>query len=183
MVSYHIKTPEMLSASEIKTILQHWEVEEWLSFTVDEFNERFSDSEFHLLVDQGSNILSVTRINFDFKIEVNGSVYKLSELVGLVSVEKMKGYAKRLIMDIICNLKSRDVECIGFCEKKLRPFYEKCEVAILYGQARYLKEKPFSEEFEPNTDDDILNINLSGHIENLLSDINDQNTGYILFED
>jgi len=173
----------MLSLLEIETILQHWEVEEWLNFTVQEFNERFSDSEFHLLADHNSNILCVTRINFDFKIEVNSSVYSVSELVGLVSIEKMKGYAKRLIMDIICNLKSRDIECIGFCEKELRPFYEKCDVSILYDQAKYLKEKPFSEEFEPNTDDDILDINLSNNLRSLLSGINAHNIGYILFED
>ena len=86
----------MLTVSEVKTILQHWEIKEWLNFTVQEFNERFSDSEFHLLADQNSNILCVTRINFDFKIEVNGAVFSISELVGLVSVVKMKGYAKRL---------------------------------------------------------------------------------------
>ncbi|MGY0036528.1 hypothetical protein [Pedobacter sp. NJ-S-72] len=91
----------MLSLSEIGVILQYWEVKEWLGFTVQEFNERFSDSEFHLLADRHSNILCVTRINFDFKIEVNNAVYSLSELVGLVSIVKMKGYAKRLIRDCL----------------------------------------------------------------------------------
>jgi len=173
----------MLTASEIKTILQHWEVKEWLSFSILEFNERFSDSEFHLLADQHSNILCVTRINFDFKIEVNSAAYSISELVGLVSMVKMKGYAKQLIRNIADNLKDRSVECIGFCEKELRPFYEKCDISILYDQAVFLKEKPLSEEFEPHTDDDILDINLSDNIRDLLSGINDENIGYILFED
>jgi hypothetical protein len=183
MITYHIKTADMLSVSEIKTILQYWEVKEWLGFTVQEFNERFCDSEFHLLADQHSNVLCVTRINFDFKIEVNNAVYSLSELVGLVSMVKMKGYAKLLIRDIVCNLKSRGVECIGFCEKELRPFYEKCGILILYDQAKLFKDKPLSEEFEPNTDDDILDINLSNNTRDLLSGINDENIGYILFED
>jgi len=183
MAIYQIKTPAMLSESEIKTILQHWEIEQWLQFTSDEFRERFSDAEFHLLADQHSNILCVTRINLDFKIEINNRVCKLSELVGLVAIEKMKGHAKRLISEITGNLKNRGVECIGFCEKRLRPFYEKCGVSILYDQARYLEEKPFSEEFEPHTDDDILDINLSDSTRDLLLAINDKNTGYIVFED
>ncbi|WP_152620302.1 hypothetical protein [Pedobacter lusitanus] len=173
----------MLSVSEIKMILKHWAVEEWINFTVAEFNERFCDSEFHLLSDDKFNILCVTRINFDFKIELDNTVYELPELVGLVAMEKMKGYARQLIGHIVHNLSSRAIACIGFCEAELRPFYEKCSVPILYDQAKYLKEKPVSEEFEPNTDDDILDINLPAHLRDLLAGLNAGHTGYILFED
>ncbi|MBB5638456.1 hypothetical protein HDE68_004385 [Pedobacter cryoconitis] len=183
MIIYQVKTPAMLSEFEVTTILKHWEVDDWLNFTLKEFNERFADSEFHLLTDKDSNILCVTRINFDFHLELNHVVYRVSELVGLVSVEKMKGHAKRLISDVVLNLKNRGVECIGFCESGLRPFYEKCGTPVLYDQAHYLKEKPLSEEFDHHTDDDILDITLSAHLRNLLTGLNKENIGYILFED
>eukprot|EP01133_Synstelium_polycarpum_P013779 gene13779-16247_t len=181
MINYHIKTSSELSVSEINSIIGYWEEEEWLALTIHEFRKKFYKSEFHLLVDDNSNLLSLSRINFDFKIELKHIHYEVCEMVGLVSIVRKKGYARHLIKEIMGNLKSRGIECIGFCEKELRPFYEKCGVTVLYDQARYLHEKDHKPELNP--DDDILVITLSADVKERLSDLNKENTGYLIFEE
>lgn len=180
-LTYEIKHAEKLSASEVAVILKSWEEPEWSSLTWEEFKEKFSGSEFHLLKDKDANICCLTRINFDFKVELKQSVYDICELVGLVSVVKSKGYGQQLLQYIVSNLQHRKIDCIGFCGKELRPFYEKCNIPILYNQAEYLQEKISDGQTEPNPDDDILIIFLSDNKYQLLAGLDNNCIGYLLF--
>lgn len=180
-LTYEIKPADELSPLEIAVILNYWEEREWNTLTVEEFKEKFSGSEFHLLRDENSGIYCLTRINFDFKIELNHSVYNICELVGLVSVTKNRGYGQQLLQHIVHNLTTRKIECIGFCAKELRPFYEKCKLSILYNKAEYLQEKIADGQFEANSDDDIVIISIADDQYKLLAGLNENCIGYLLF--
>lgn len=178
---YEVKNADELTASEIAIILRSWQQQDWDSLTVEEFKKKFSLSEFHLLKDEDSNICCLTHLNFDFKVELKHSVYDICELVGLVSTLKRKGYAKQLLQEVVSNLQKRKIECIGFCGKELRPFYEKCNIPILYDQAGYLREKISSGQTDANPDDDILIIFLAEDKYQLLAGLDENCIGYLLF--
>ncbi len=74
-------------------------------------------------------------------------------------MEKGKGYGKKLLTCIKRNLTKRKIEAIGFCEKEVRPFYEKCGISVLHNKAKYLIEITGDEKVI-TTDDDILNLSL-----------------------
>ncbi|HEX3078902.1 MAG TPA: hypothetical protein VHQ04_00505, partial [Puia sp.] len=96
-MAYTVKKPGELSDAEIKTILDNWDVPEWNDMKPEAFRNRFGKSEFHVLTDAVSNMLSVARINFNFKIRIEEKEYRIAELVGFVAVELLKGYGKELL--------------------------------------------------------------------------------------
>ena len=178
---YTIKETNELSLREIRTILTHWDVPEWKNMSSEKFRITFARSEFHLLTDIDSNILCVARINFRFKIEIRQLVYNIAELVGLVSIEKGKGYGKKLMSCIKQNLSKRKIEVIGFCGKEVRPFYKKCGIPVLHDKAKYLVEISGDEKVI-TTDDDILNLSLGSKNFKILQQLSKTNTGLLLLE-
>lgn len=178
---YTIKETSKLSLKEIRVILTHWDVPEWKNMSGEKFRSTFSKSEFHLLTGPDSKLLCVARINFRFKIEVQQIIYNIAELVGLVAIEKGKGYGKRLLGHIQQNLIKRNIEVIGFCEKPARPFYEKCNIPVLYNKAKYLIETTGEEEII-SSDDDILNINLRAATCKVIKGLNKKKTGHLLLQ-
>ena len=179
MPKHEIKKASDLTTQQIRTILEHWEVDEWISLTDKQFSDKFKNSEFHLLLDSKSDMLSVARINVEFQIRIQNKNYSFPELVGLVSVIKMNGYGRQLLESITTSLRERNIEAIGFCEKELRSFYEKCNIEILYNQAKQLRESDNGNWTVP-ADDDILNLTLSNDSKNLLSNLSQDNLGYIV---
>lgn len=177
---YKIRNATELSPSEIEIILEYWQVEEWKKMNTSEFKKKFTQSEFHFLTDEASNILALARINFDFKIQIQNELYAIAELVGLVAVVKMKGYGKKLIKNIQSSWKERNIEAIGFCEKQLRSFYEKCAITIMVDKAKQLRERESNQWIIP-TDDDILDVSLSRNSLSLLKDLSSTNIGYLIF--
>ena len=182
MVNYSVRPPRELSSRDIRIILEYWEIEEWKEMTTEEFNQKFASSEFHLLTDRFSNILCAARINFDFNVKIDDHIYPIAELVGLVAMEKKKGHGGQLMGEIRNHLNTRKIEAIGFCEKQLRPFYEKCNIPMLYGKAKWLREKEGDEWIAP-TDDDILNLTLSQAGRERLESLNATRLGYILLDE
>jgi hypothetical protein len=169
---YLVKQPAALTPAEIATILQAWEVEAWQHLHPDAFKQAFSTSEFHLLLNDTEHILAMARINFDFKLLIESRVHQIPEFVGFVSVERAKGYGSILLKSIITNLQSRNIQALGFCEKELRPFYEKNGIPLLYGKARFIREFE-NDEWVVATDDDILNLTLSADTVALLESLNE----------
>lgn len=178
---YTIKETSQLSLKEIKVILTYWDVPEWKNMSSEKFRSVFSQSEFHLLTTTDSKLLCVARINFRFKIEVKQVRYNIAELVGLVAMEKGKGYGKKLLAHIQQNLVKRNIEVIGFCEKPVRPFYKKSGIPVLYNKARYLVEITGDEKMISN-DDDILNITLRSATLKVIKGLNKKTTGHLLLE-
>jgi len=175
---YSIKRSKDLSDKEVELILKSWEIEDWFDLDFSSFKIKFENSEFHLLEIE-NKIVSLARINFDFKLEIQKKLYSFTELVGLVSVEKTKGYGSFLLNEIVTNLKEREIETIGFCKKGLRPFYERNDIQILYGKGIFITEFD-NNEWMDSDDDDILIINTSKENINVLQNLNEQNKAILV---
>lgn len=178
-IAYTIKETSRLSLKEINTILTYWDVPEWKNMSSEKFRSVFSQSEFHLLKGPDSKLLCAARINFRFKIEIQQTIYNIAELVGLVAIEKGKGYGKRLLANMQQNLTKRNIEVIGFCEKPVRPFYKKCSIPLLYNKAKYLIEMN-GDKKTISSDDDILNISLHPGTLKVVKGLNKKTTGLLL---
>ncbi len=175
---YSIKRSKDLSDKEIELILKSWEIENWFDLDSFDFKIKFENSEFHLL-EIDDRIVSLARINFDFKLEIQKILYNFAEFVGFVSIEKAKKYGSFLLNKIIANLNERKIETIGFCKMDLRPFYEKNNIQILYGKGIFITEFE-NNEWIDSDDDDILILNDSEENINILQNLNEQNKAILI---
>lgn len=178
-MKYHIKQTNELTDSDIEHILQLWDISVWNTMKSAYFRTFFKDSEFHFLLDSHSEILAVFRLNFDFVLEISGTQYVFAEAVGLVAAHKKKGYGAMLVQKFKENVTQRNLETIGFCHAGLRPFYEKCNIEILYDKAKAIKEQAGSEWIN-SEDDDILIFNVSHQVKEQLNTLSEQNNSYLI---
>ena len=179
---YTIKNTGQLSDVEIKTILDNWDVPDWNDMKPEEFRSRFTKSEFHLLTDSASNLLSIARINFNFKVKIDETEYQIAELVGFVAVEILKGYGKILLEHVGDNLKKRNIEAIGFCKNKNSAFYESCGLKIFYNSVKFLREMKDGKCYTPTENDDIFSLTLSENTIHLFEKLNHDHLAYLIFE-
>ncbi len=179
MLTYQIKGAQELSAGEMSQVLHAWEVREWMALPEAAFRQRFAQSEFHLLTDPQAALLAVARLNFDFCLRIDGRRYAFAELVGLACPKPRQGYGRHLLDLLTGTLRRRGTEALGFCEQPLRGFYQKCNVPILYGQARHVRERDH-DQWVASTDDDILDLTLSRESAALLNGLNGQRLAYLL---
>lgn len=181
-MGYAVKNPGQLSDAEIKTILESWDVADWIDMKPEEFRNRFGKSEFHLLTDPVSNIVSIARINFNFRVKIEETEYQIAELVGFVAVEIMQGYGKVLLGYVGDNLKNRRIEAIGFCKNKNSTYYESCGLKIFYDSVRFIRELKDGRWYIPKQDDDIFSLTLSDRTIPLFENLSHDNPAYLLFE-
>lgn len=178
-MEYKVKSSTDLTANEIKSILDGWGIVEWSNLTSDEFTQKFINSEFHTLYD-GGELVSLCRINNDFSFKIDGKVYKIAEMVGLVSLVKGSGYGKELLTHLRANQQSRDIECIGFCYAHNRGFYQKCGIEVLEGYAKFFKEPSEKKgEWIASDDDDVICVNLSAATILQIKGLNKANFAYL----
>jgi len=175
---YSVKRSKDLSDKEIELILKSWEIENWFDLDTSSFKIKFENSEFHLL-EIDNKIVSLARINFDFKLEIQKNLYNFAEFVGFVSIEKAKKYGSFLLNKIVANLTERKIETIGFCEMDLRPFYEKNDIQILYGKGIFITEFE-NNEWIDSDDDDILILSTSEENIHILQNLNEQNKAILI---
>jgi len=177
-MQYYVKKSNELLNKEIEVTLKFWELEDWYDLGFETFKEKFKKSEFHFLkIDE--RIVSLARINFDFKFKIENNSYQFAEFAGFVSVEKNKGYGTILLEKTIENLKQKNIETIGFCEKDLRTFYEKTGTKILYDKANYFLEFD-NNKWTKSTDNDILILNASLKTIDLLQNLGESNTAFLI---
>ena len=181
-MAHAVKNPGQLSDAEIKTILDNWDVPDWSDMKPEEFRNRFRKSEFHLLTDSVSNLLSIARINYNFKVKIDESEYQIAELVGFVAVEILKGYGKILLDLVGDNLKNRNIEAIGFCKNKNSAFYESCGLKIFYDSVKFLREMKDGKCYTPTEDDDIFSLTLSDNTIHLFEKLSHDRLAYLIFE-
>jgi len=179
---YSVKKPDELSDDEIKIILENWDVVEWNEMEPGEFRNKFKKSEFHLLTDPLSNMLSIARINFNFKVKIEEFEHQIAELAGFVTVEVLQGYGKVLLINLVDNLKNREIEAIGFCKKKNSAYYESCSLKLFYDTVKFLKEMRDGKWFTPTEDDDIFSLTLSDSSVLLFEKLSHTNPAYLIFE-
>jgi hypothetical protein len=180
--AYAVKNPGQLSDAEIKTILESWDVADWSEMKSEEFRKRFGKSEFHLLTDPVSNILSIARINFNFKVRIGETEYQIAELVGFVAVEILQGHGKVLLGHVGDNLRNRRIEAIGFCKNKNSTYYENCGLKIFYNSVQFLREFKDGNWFTPKEDDDIFSLTLSDGTIPLFENLSHDHPAYLIFE-
>ncbi|MGU3377448.1 GNAT family N-acetyltransferase [Chryseobacterium sp. M5A1_1a] len=178
-MKHQIKQANELTENEIEHILQLWDVSEWNMMKPAFFRSFFKDSEFHFLLDTNKAILAIMRVNFDFTLKIAEEEYSFAEAVGFVATHRKKGYGSKLIQYFIQNVKERNMETIGFCHFELRPFYEKCEIEILYDKAKMIKES-LGSEWINSEDDDILIFNLSDERKGSLNRLSEKNNAYLM---
>lgn len=177
-MQYSIKKSKGLSDKDIDLILKSWEIEDWVNLDSADFKIKFENSEFHFL-ENDDRIVSLARINFDFRLEIQKNLYNFAEFVGFVSIEKAKRYGSFLLNKIVENLTDRKIETIGFCKKDLRPFYEKSNIQILYEKGIFITEFE-NNEWIDSDDDDILILNASEENINILQNLNEQNKAILI---
>src|ERR1700759_2449065 len=181
-MAYAVKNPTELSDAEIKTILDSWDEPDWNDMKPEEFRNHFGKSEFHILTDSVPNILSVARINFNFKVKIDEKEYKIAELVGFVTVEILKGYGKELLVYMGDNLRNRQIEVIGFCKNKNSTYYESSGLKIFYNIVKFLRELKNGEWFTPTEDDDIFSLTLLESTIPLFEKLSHDHPAYLIFD-
>jgi N-acetylglutamate synthase-like GNAT family acetyltransferase len=128
-----------------------------------------------------AKLLSIARINYQFKVMVNEKEYDIGELVGLVSLEILKGHGKLLLSNIANNLAGRQIEAIGFCEKRNTAFYESAGFKVLLDKVKHLRERKDDQWFTPSEDDHIVAIALNDQTLQVFEQISDENPAYLYF--
>ncbi|MDR6920425.1 MULTISPECIES: hypothetical protein [Chryseobacterium] len=176
-MNYLIKKTNELSNPEIEYILKLWDISEWMTMNTSDFRFSFRNSEFHFLVNQRDEILALSRLNFDFTLDISGKQYIFAEIVGLVSAQEKKGYGSILVKFLKENTEQRNLEVIGFCLKELRPFYQQCDVEILKNKAKNIMENNGT-VCNSSEDDDILIFHLSDERKELLKSLGPENNAY-----
>lgn len=178
-MKYQIKETKDLTETEIEHILELWDISVWNTMKAAYFRTFFKDSEFHFLMDANENILAIMRVNFDFTLKIANTNYSFAEAVGLVAAHKKKGYGAALVENFKENMIQRNIETIGFCHSDLRPFYEKCDVEILYDKAKMIKES-IGSDWVNSEDDDILIFHTSQERKELFNQLSSQNNAYLI---
>lgn len=181
-MKYQIKETKDLTENEIEHILKLWDISAWNAMKSAYFRMFFKDSEFHFLMDKDENILAVLRVNFDFTLQIADTEYAFAEVVGLVATHKKKGYGAALVSRFKENVIHRNKETIGFCHSDLRPFYEKCDIEILYDKAKMIKES-IGSDWVNSEDDDILIFHTSQERKELLNQLSSQNNAYLIIKE
>lgn len=176
---YIIKSADELTDFEVQNILELWQIEEWKSLEINVFVDKFSASEFHLLVDKHDQILSLIRLNFDFNLKIKSEIINFPEVVGFVASIKGNGYGSRLLINFQDNITQRKLDVIGFCSKDLRAFYTKNKIEILENKAKLILEN-YDNQWISSEDDDILIFNLSEQKKKLLTELDKENPAYFI---
>nr|WP_315033539.1 GNAT family N-acetyltransferase [uncultured Chryseobacterium sp.] len=181
-MKYQIKKTNELAEKEIEHILQLWDISSWNHMKSAYFKSFFKDSEFHFLMNSQEEIVAIIRVNFDFSLQIAGKEFSFAEAVGLVAAHKKKGYGTQLVEFFRENVAQRNIETIGFCHTELRPFYERCNIEILYDKAKAIKEN-IDSEWINSDDDDILLFNISKERKELLNQLSTQNNAYLIIKE
>ena len=182
MPFYNIKSVGDLTNLEILLILDLWNIDSWKFMEPSEFKSRFRESEIHFLKDELGSILCLARISFNFKLKISGTDYYFTEFAGLVSSQKHKGFGLMLIERIIENMKQRDLDSIGFSDKKLRPFYGKSGVALIHDAAGFIFQQSDGELVKSSLDD-IIVVNLRDSHYRQLVGLDGQNFAIMILKD
>ena len=147
-----------------------------------EFKSRFRDSEIHFLKDGGGSILCLARISFNFMLKISGTDYYFTEFAGLVSSQKHKGFGLMLIERIIENMKQRDLDAIGFSDKKIRSFYDKSKAGLIQDTAGFIFQQSDGELVRSSLDD-IIVVNLKESNYKLLAELGEHNIAILILQD
>ena len=95
----------------------------------------FLDDKFFILYEK-NKILSTGRLRLIESINFKGKDYKIQGISDIVSVEKGKGYGKKIMAAMKKHLDKNRQVGIGFCKKENSEFYKKCGFGIAPGLVR-----------------------------------------------
>jgi len=182
MPFYNIKPVDDLTSLEILLILDLWNIDSWKFMEPSEFRSRFRQSEIHFLKDEKGSILCIARISFNFTLMISGADHYFTEFAGLASAQKHKGFGLMLVKHIIENIQQRNLDSIGFCDKKLRPFYDKSGVTLIHDAAGFIFQQADGELVKSSLDD-IIVVNLKDSHYRQLVGLDEQNIAILILQD
>ena len=88
------------------------------------------EKKYFLLKDQNNKTLAFAML-LETEVEFKGKRYSLLGLANLIAINKGKGYGKILIYKMKNYIKKSGLTCIGFCNKKITGFYQKCGFGVI----------------------------------------------------
>jgi len=111
--------------SEEKDMMNDSRVREFGESTVKDYDNDFPKKTIFFFVLDMGKIQSFGGLR-PVEINYKGKKYKIMGLCSVISKEKNKGYGRELIKAMIRYLKKKKLTGLGFCGKRITPFYEKC---------------------------------------------------------
>ena len=116
--------------------------------------EQFANSLFFLLIEE-ETIFALGELIPIEPIEFAGELFDILGIGGIVANKKGRGYGKLIMQAIKDHLAAVDKTSVGFCEGRVKGFYEKCgfkvEIDLIERFIYVEREKSFR-----NTEDDCV---------------------------
>lgn len=117
--------------------------------------KNFSDNTFFVLYNR-EKILSLGRLR-PVSISFKRKKYPIQGIADVISVEKEKGYGKKLMKAMIAHLDKNKQIGIGFCKRSNGLFYKKCGYLIVEDLVgRFVYKNESGEITGDRWDDDVL---------------------------
>ncbi len=162
---YQIKSTDELTENEIEHILQLWDIDIWNKMKTDYFRTFFKDSNFISCWMPVKTYWPCSGLILILLWRFLGKGFLLQKQSVWFLLTGKKGYGAQLVRHFRDHVTLQKMETIGFCHQELRPFYEKCNIEIVYDKAKMIKES-IGSEWINSEDDDILIFNVSGREKN-----------------
>lgn len=125
--------------------------------------ETFSKDIFFMVKNENNELLSAGRLR-PVSVDFLGKKYVIEGIADIASVVQRKGHGKTLMTAIKKYLEDNNELGIGFCNKKLVSFYEKCGYKIVpnIGKRSFVYENPNNEPVKEVRDNEVLYFNDNG---------------------
>lgn len=121
-----------LSTSELATI-NAWRVKEFNSDVIwgPQTIDAFAKSKIFMIKSAGDDqILAFARLN-PISIWMEAKEYKIWALGAVIAIQKKQGFGKLLLEDIKNFIDQQDKVLVGFCNRQISAFYQKCGMLVL----------------------------------------------------
>lgn len=108
----------------------------------------------YFLVKEKQHMVAFGRLH-EVEVLFDKKKYHILGIATIIALEKGRGYGILLMSEIKKYLQQLRKTGVGFCEREVSPFYEKCGYNILRkGNVRFQYDTP-----SPHPDDDVLYLN------------------------
>ena len=109
-------------------------------------------------------------------------IIRLQNWLDLSLPKFSKDMDRDLLIRLIENLKTRNIEAVGFCRNKVSPFYANSGLRIFYYKVQFLREWRDNQWYVPVEDDDIISLNLSDEVISGIESLGEKTHAYLRFE-
>ena len=94
-------------------------------------------TKIYFLAKNENRLVAFGRLH-DVKVIFKNEIYDIFGIATVASIEKGKGYGKMLMTAMQNYIQKKGKTGLGFCNKAITPFYEKCNLGVIVkGQKRF----------------------------------------------